>query len=417
MALQKHRGKAVFPKNQTVNQVTPAVTLDFTAPAVINDPYAVYRRLRAHDPVHESAGGEWYLTRYADVALLLKDRRFARESPGGPNPLAREPRPAVRLETLIRHWPVYRDPPAHDRLRAAPGKTFAAVEVESLRPSIQAVTDRLIGDVRAQGGMEAVGDFAFHLPMLVIAGLLGVPTEDRALFKRWSLDITRAVNNGTLEHMQKADPSVQEAHAYFGAILAARRAQPRNDLISRLLAVAGEDALSDEEIIANCIFYAWAGHETTKTLIANSILSLLRHPEQRRTLLRDPSLIGGAVEECLRYESPVQKLGRWTRAPVTIGDKTVPEGNFVVGLLGAANRDPEQFADPERFDIRRNPNRHLGFGTGLHHCLGASLARLEAEIAITTLFQCLPNLALATDSVEWRPYTAFRSLEALPVVF
>ena len=384
---------------------------------MIDDPYAGYRRLRAHDPVHRSAGGEWFLTRYADVASLLKDKRFARESPGGPNPLTREPRPTVRLETLIRNWPVYRDPPAHTRLRAAPGKTFAAAEVESLRPRIQAVTDGLIKDVREQGGMEVMAEFAFHLPMLVISDILGLPSEDRTLFKRWSLDITRAVNNGTLEHMKMADPSVQEAYGYFSAILDARRAHSQDDLISRLVSLGGDDAFSDEEIIANCVFYVWAGHETTKTLIANGLFSLLRHPEQRRALQHDPSLIGGAVEECLRYESPVQKLGRWTRESVTVGEKTIPEGSFVVGLLGAANRDPEQFPDPERFDIRRNPNRHLGFGVGLHHCLGASLARLEAEIAINTLFKRLPNLALATDAIEWRPFTAFRSLEALPVVF
>lgn len=392
--------------------------LDFTAPELIADPYPWYRRLRENDPVHQSASGEWYLTRYEDVAMLLKDRRFGRESPGGPNPLSRVPRPTVRLEELIQQWPVFRDPPAHGRLRAAPGKTFAASEVEMLRPRIQAVTDELIADLRTRGAVEAVADFAFHLPMLVIASILGLPKDDRDLFKRWSLEITRAVNDGTLEHMRRADSTVQEVHSYFMSIIDVRRAQPQDDLISHLLAGGGESsALSDEEIIANCIFYVWAGHETTKTLIANGILSLLRHPKERLVLQLDTSLITSAVEECLRYESPVQKLGRWTRVPVTICDKTIPEGSFVVGLIGAANRDPEQFSDPDRFDIRRNPNRHLAFGVGPHHCLGASLARLETEIAISTIFKRLPNLALAAQAIEWRSFTAFRSLEALPVVF
>jgi cytochrome P450 len=217
--------------------------------------------------------------------------------------------------------------------------------------------------------------------------------------------------------MERCAPAVAALSDYFRALIGARRRQPRNDLISALIAQTEGGALSDDELLSTSIFLLWAGHETTKNLIGNGLLALLQHPDQLAMLRQNPGLIDSAVEELLRYESPVQKIGRWTTEDITIGASTVPAGRYLISLLGAANRDPQQYADPDRLDISRGGGRHLAFGHGIHLCLGASLARIEAQIAINTALRRFPKLALATDRVEWRRYTAFRSLEALPVVF
>lgn len=391
--------------------------LDFEAPAFWADPYPYYARLRRHEPVHHSPAGDWYLTRYADVAQALRDRRLVRESPGGASPLTREARPPMALEKIIAQWMVYRDPPDHTRLRALAAKALMPLLGKGLEARIAAIAGRLFDQLESAGRMEVIADLAHPLPVIVICEIMGVPAADSDRFKSWAHAITAAVDRGRSEDMERCAPAVAALSDYFRELIQARRRQPRDDLMSALIAQTGAGALSEDELLSTSIFLLWAGHETTKNLIGNGLLALLQHPGQLALLRQNPGLIDTAVEELLRYESPVQKIGRWATEDISIGASTVPSGHYLISLLGAANRDPQQYAEPDRLDITRAGNRHMALGHGIHVCLGASLARIEAQVTINTALRRFPKLALATERVEWRRYTAFRSLEALPVVF
>jgi cytochrome P450 len=381
------------------------------------DPYPFYARLRAEDPVHKSTlTGAWVLSRYADVATVLRDSRFGRANAEefwrerfGPGP----------THDTFTKWMLFRDPPDHTRLRTLVNKAFTPRMIEGLRPRVQQIVDELLDAVRGVGQTDVIAALAYPLPVLVICEMLGVPTEDRDIFTGWSGDLARTLDPiVTPEVIERGNAVVASMRDYFRSLIADLRRHPQDNLLSAMIAAEEQgDRLSEEELLANCILLFGAGHETTVNLIGNGMLALLRHPEQLAALRAQPELIVGAVEECLRYDSPVQLTGRQVSEAVTIGDKTLQAGDMVFALIGAANRDPAQFADPDRFVITRNDSRHLAFGQGIHFCLGAALARLEGQIALGTLVRRLPGLALATEAPERRDAFTLRGLRTLPVTF
>jgi cytochrome P450 len=387
-------------------------------PEFLADPYPTYHRLRMEDPVHHSPLGFWVLTRYEDVAAVLRDARFIKE------PLAalvaarfgsEVPR-GVGLSMLDR------DPPDHTRLRSLVSKAFTPRGVEGLRPRIQEIVDGLIARAEAAGTMDVIEEFAYPIPVNVICEMMGVPVKDHERFKGWSLDIARGLDSIWLPPDSEIPRrSAAARHAigdYFRELIAERRASPRGDLLSALIAAeeAG-DKLNEEELLATCILILIAGHETTVNLIGNGVLALLRNPEALRRLRATPGLITTAVEELLRYDGPVQRTARVASDDATIGGHTIHKGEMVMPFIGAADRDPAQFPEPDRLDLARADNRHIAFGWGIHFCLGAPLARVEGQIAIDTLVRRLPRLALVTDTVEYRQSLTLRGLKELPVKF
>ena len=384
-------------------------------PEFIENPFPIYHRLRSEDPVHESPMGFWVLTRYDDVAGMLRDARFGRK---GFDTLlqARFGEAGFDLSML------FRDPPDHTRLRALVSKAFTPRVVEEMRGRIQEIVDALLDRAQDVGRMDVIADLAYPLPLIVICEMLGVPTENRDLFRRWSVDIARSLDAIALptepEVIERGTAARHALADYFRGLIAERRRRPKADLLSDLIAAEEQgDKLTEGELMATVLLLFVAGHETTVNLIGNGTLALLRHPVELRALRADPGLIGSAVEELLRYDGPVQRTGRMPNTDVALGGRTIPKGALVLGLIGAANRDPAHFPDPDRLDITRGDNRHLAFGWGIHFCLGAPLARLEAQIAILALVRRLPRLALATARLEWRRASTLRGLTALPVTF
>jgi cytochrome P450 PksS len=311
------------------------------------------------------------------------------------------------------------DPPDHTRLRALVHKAFTPRLVEQLRPRIQTIADTLLDAVQPKGEMDLIDDYAFPLPITVIAELLGIPVEDRVSFRRW----TNLLVSGepSPERLEQIVPTMQEFAAYLGQLFARRRAQPGEDLVSQLLRVeeAG-DILDERELYSMVFLLLIAGHETTVNLIGNGMLALLQHPDQRERLQQTPALIEAAIEELLRYEGPVATATqRFAREDVPIGGVVIPRGEEVVAVLASADHDERRFTDPDGLDITRSDNRHLAFGHGIHYCLGAPLARLEGQIAISTLLRRMPNMRLNLDpeALAWRPGLLIRGLSGLPVTF
>jgi cytochrome P450 len=386
-------------------------------PDFIADPYPTYHRLRAEDPVHHSPLGFWVLTRYDDVVAALRDPRLAKEAIAG--------FVAARFGTsipAIGQSMLDRDPPDHTRLRGLVSKAFTPRVVEALRPHVRQIVDGLLDRVDGAGKMDLIEEFAYPLPVTVICEMLGVPVADHERFKGWSLDIARSLDallvppDSDVPHR-----GVAARHAlaeYFRALIAERRAVPRADLLSALIAAeeAG-DTLTEQELLSTCILLLIAGHETTVNLLGNGTLALLRNPAELQRLRDHPGLVASAVEELLRYDGPVQRTARIPSEDVTIGGRTIPKGEMVMPFIGAADRDPAHFADPDRLDIARGDNRHIAFGWGIHFCLGAPLARIEGQIAIDALVQRFPKLALATDTPEYRQSLTLRGLASLPVTF
>ncbi len=397
---------------------------DLYGPEFRADPYSVFAQIREREPVLQQAGfdGEtpiWFITRHDDVAaVLVDDERFVRDPRLALTAAEIEARQLSPpgLEAIENHM-LNRDGDDHRRLRRLVTKAFTPRMVEQLRPRIQAIADELLDAVETRREMDLSAEYAFPLPITVIAELLGVPNEDQHRFKEWSdAIISPAVDP---EEMDGFFEQMGAFVAYLTEFFAARRAEPKQDLVSALLAARDqEDALTEEEVFGTVVLLIVAGHETTVGLIGNAVVNLLEHPDQLALVLADPSLIPGAVEELLRYEGPVERsLPRWATVDVELGGKTIQKGDLVIPILGSADRDPERFPDPDALDVRREDVRHLAFGRGSHYCLGAPLARLEAEVALETLFRRLPGLRLAVprEELEWRPTPGFRRVVALPV--
>src|SRR5437588_2635709 len=353
-------------------------------PEFLADPYPTYPRLRAEDPVHQSPLGFWVLTRYDDVSAVLRDARYIKE------PLAAlvAARFGAEVPRGVGLSMLDRDPPDHTRLRGLVSKAFTPRVVEGLRPRIQQIVDELITRAQAAGSMDVIEEFAYPIPVNVICEMLGVPVADHERFKGWSLDIARGLDSIWLppdsEVPRRSAAARHAINDYFRELIAQRRASPRGDLLSALIAAeeAG-DKLNEEELLATCILILIAGHEPTVNLIGNGVLALLRNPGELERLRATPGLITNAVEELLRYDGPVQRTARVASAPATIGGRTIAKGEMVMPFIGAADRDPSQFPDPDRLDLTRADNRHIAFGWGIHFCLGAPLARVEGRTPTT----------------------------------
>jgi cytochrome P450 len=388
-------------------------------PEMLADPYPYYARLRSTDPVHWADQFDgWVLTRYADVMTVLRSPNASSERTA-----AVRQRVAPEFQAMFdvrSHSMLNADAPRHTRLRLLVNKAFTPRTVEGLAPFVQSFVDEVLGKARARGRMDVMAELAFPLPATVIAEMLGVPVEDRDRFKQWSDDSTAAAGNVPAnlspDVLRKSVAAMEELQAYFRGIIAQRRAEPRGDLISDLVRAQEEgDRLSEEELLANSVLLLNAGHETTTNLIGNGTLALLHHPDQLRRLRDDSSLVPSAVEELLRYDSPVQYTTRVLKADMELGGKVLRAGQLVLLLLGAANRDPEQFPDPDRLDVGRPDNKHLAFGLGSHFCLGAPLARLEGRLVFEALLRRTPKMRLDGPPPRYRQNFNLRGLESLHV--
>ncbi len=398
---------------------------DLYGPEFRADPARVFAQMREHDPVLRQVGmdGEtpiWFVTRYEDVAaVLLDDERFVRDARLAFTPEELAALPDNAVPAAIENHMLNRDGADHRRLRRLVTKAFTPKMVGQLRPRIQAIADELLDAVEPRGTMDLSAEYAFPLPITVIAELLGAPSADRHRFQEWSDALITPVLDD--EGVERFNELIGQFIGYLGELFAIRRAEPADDLVSALLAARDEeDALTEEEVFATVVLLIVAGHETTVGLIGNAVVSLLAHPEQLELVRADPSLIPAAVEEVLRYESPVERtLNRWAATDVELGEQTIRRGELVIAIVGAADRDGDRFPEPNRLDVCRADTKHLAFGRGSHYCLGAPLARLEAQIALETLFRRLPGLRLSAplEALDWRPTPGFRRLVELPVAW
>jgi cytochrome P450 len=390
------------------------------SPEFIRDPYPHYERLRATDPMHVTPFGAFVASRHAEVSQVMRDKRFGKDYV---ERTKRRYGPAIMEQPVFRsmsHWMLQQDPPDHTRLRGLVVKAFTARRVEDMRPRIQEVVDQTLDRIAAQGHMDLIEDFAFRLPVTIICDMLGIPEDHREVFYSSSRDGGRLLDPVPLTpaEIEKGNASNAMAAMYFQQLFELRRKSPGDDLTTQLVQ-AEEDGskLSNEELTANIILLFGAGHETTVNLIGNGLLALYRNPDQLALLKADPSLISNAIEEFLRYDSSVQLTGRVALEDIDdVGGKKIPKGESVLCLLGSANRDPAVYPDrPDRLDITRPRIRPLSFGGGIHLCLGAQLARIEAEVAISTLLRRLPELRLDdAENPEWRPTFVLRGLKKLP---
>ena len=378
------------------------VSYDLTASAFIEDPYRTYEQLRRKDPVHRMRLIEaWALTRYEDVQDVLVDhRRFTN---------AERNYDYMQYRTFLDL-----DPPDHTRLRGLVSKAFTPRAVRELGPRIQELVDELLDAVAGKNRIDLISDFAFPLPVIVIAEMLGVPAQDRARFREWSDDIALSVNpllNG--EQIERVRQATEELFDYFEGIIEQRRQAPRNDMISALLAAEEEgDRLTHEELLSTLMLLLVAGNETTRNLIGNGMLALLKNPAQLQRLRDHPELLDSAINELLRYDSPVQIDARNAIDDVEIGGKRIAAGQRILAIVGAANRDPQAFASPDKLDIGRDEVSHLSFGRGIHYCLGSPLAILEGRIAFTSLLARFPSMRLASEPV-FKEQIVLRGVEEL----
>jgi cytochrome P450 len=405
--------------NEQIKTVAGAPLFNPLAPEFIANPYPYYQRLRETAPMHLTPLGFYVASRHADIATVLRDKRFGKDFAGR---MSRRHGPEILEEPVyrsMRHWMLQQDPPDHTRLRGLVVRAFTARRVEDMRPRIQEIVDGIIDRVEARGRMDLIADFAFRLPVTVICDMLGIPAEDRELFFTSSRTGGRLLDPVPLSRaeIEQHNGSNLAAAEYFHRLFELRRREPGEDLTTQLVhAEEHGSKLSNEELTANVILLFGAGHETTVNLIGNGLLALHRNPDQLKLLREDPSLTAGAVEELLRYDSSVQVTGRTTLENVDeIGGIALAKGQSVICLLGSANRDPAVYADPDRLDITRADVRPLSFGGGIHYCLGAQLARIEGEIAIATLLRRLPRLQLDDpEHPDWRQTFVLRGLNALP---
>jgi cytochrome P450 len=406
--------------NEHVQTATTEPLFNPLSPEFIRDPYPSYERLRATDPMHLTPFGTFAASRHAEVSLVLRDKRFGKDYV---ERTVRRYGPQIMEEPVFRsmsHWMLQQDPPDHTRLRGLVVKAFTARRVEDMRPRIQHIVDETLDAIAGQGHMDLIEDFAFRLPVTIICDMLGIPEDHREVFYKSSRNGGRLLDPVPLSPAEIAEANTGNimAKAYFQQLFELRRRSPGDDLTTQLVQ-AEEDGskLSNEELTANIILLFGAGHETTVNLIGNGLLALHRNADQLALLKANPALITNAIEEFLRYDSSVQLTGRVALEDIDdLGGKKIPKGESVLCLLGSANRDPAVYPDrPESLDITRPNVRPLSFGGGIHFCLGAQLARIEAEVAIATLLRRLPDLRL-DDAVnpEWRPTFVLRGLRRLP---
>jgi cytochrome P450 len=388
------------------------------------NPYPKLKELREKDPVHwVELIGAWQFTRYEDVMFILRDPRFSADrEPPDTGLIDRDVVEQSEFQQMFQDNLLGLDPPDHTRLRTLVNKAFTPRVVAELEPRIREITTELLDEAEAHATangrqIDVMNDLAEPLPVIVISEMLGVPAEDRGRFRKWSYDLARALDPlFEQEILDNADRAVRELKEYFRPLVQQRREAPGDDLISALVRAEEEgDRLSEEELYAFCILLLGAGSETTTNLIGNGLLALMQRPDQLDRLRDDPSLHEPAIEELLRFDSPVQVTSRVAMEDMEIGGRAIRAGDFLVLSLAAANRDPAQFNNPDELDISREENRHISLSSGSHYCLGAPLARLEGLIAITSLLDRFPEARLASDKVQWREMVTLRGLTTLPL--
>jgi len=389
-------------------------------PEVLANPYPLFRRLRSEDPVHwDHFLHTWVVTRYADVLEVLHN--FSAERTHTPEKLKAMGLPEMGpIAQLMVKQMLFMDPPAHTRLRSLASYAFSPARVAVLRTHIREIVNQLLEPLQKKNRMDLIRDLAEPLPGIVTAEMLGVPLSDRDQLKAWSADFAEMLGNfqHNPEHAPRMLRTVHAMTTYFRDAIRQQQNNPREGLVHSLMtAEVDGDRLTEEEIVANSIVTMVGGQETTTNLIGNGVLTLLRNPGELKRLQKDLTLIPSAVEEMLRYESPSQHTGRLAPDNVQLGGKTISKGQAVMAVMAAANRDPERFPDPDRFDIGRQDNRHLAFGYAAHFCFGAALARVEAQEALEAIVRGLPNLQLEPGPLVWRNNLGLRGLTALPVEF
>jgi cytochrome P450 len=375
------------------------------------NPYDIYAALRAFDPVHRCPDGGYFLTRFADLDEIYRDRsHFSSDKQSVFAPKFGPGSPLYEHHTRSL---VFNDPPYHTRVRRQIVGALSPSALRTLQPTVTELVDRLLAELEERQRFDLIADFAAAIPVEVIGNLLRVPRADRGPLRGWSLAILGALETElTAEQRARGNDAVLEFTAYLRSLIADRRRHPlgESDLLTRLLQ---EAELTESELLQNCVFLLNAGHETTTNLIGNGLYLLLNHPEAAARLRGDPHLIGTAVEECLRLESPNQLGNRLVTSAVRIRGVTFEPGTYLTLCIGAANRDGEEFPDPERFDIGRKPNRHLAFAAGAHACAGMGVARLEGQIALLHTLQRLPSLRLTAGAMRARR-ARFRGFLSLP---
>lgn len=399
-------------------------------PEVIVDPYPSYHQLRTVDPVHwNPETPSWDLTRYAEVEEVYRDRRMSVDrmsvfSDRIPESMKQTMAPILRI---FNNMMLMSDPPKHTRLRSLANKAFTPRVVENMRVHIQAIAEQLIHDLEKESNIDVIDDLAYPLPVRVICEMLGVASEDRDQFKKWTDDLALFLGDfrRAAEHVEVAQRSALDMIDYLGGIIRECRQHPREDLISALVAAEEEgEKFSEDELFSMFVLLQIGGHETTTNLIGNGMLALLQNPGEMQKLKDDPSLIETAVEEFLRFNSPIQTTSRFATEDMEIGGHRISEGDLIRLYIGAANRDPARFPEPDRLDITRQDNRHVSLALGPHFCLGAALARLEGQIAIGTILRRLSGIRLESPfssesrlaDFKWRNNPIFHGLESLPVI-
>ena len=421
------------PQSAAAASTPPAVTDELSAghPRFAMDPYPLYARMRDVPPVRrDPVLPVWVVTGYEEAMSILRDTRFtvqrksSRTSPDSfsidvlPNGPVRKQLGA--LVSVLATKMIFLDPPEHTRVRNLMNQNFTPRACEQMRPRIQQIADELLDRAMRNGQIDLILDFALQLPIIVICEMIGLPAEDRVQLKKWADAVGNVIALGaSLRQELDARRAMIDMRVYFDEVLERWRRAPGNNLLSMLLK-NGYPSNEDEqaELFSNCVFLLGAGHETTTSLIGNGFRVLRNHPDQFELLARDPSIITTAVEELLRYESPVQWTSRQTRADVTVGAVEIKAGDSLLISLGAANRDPRQFPDPDRLDLKRkDAHRHLAFSGGVHFCLGAALSRVEAQVGLLTLLRRLPTVRIEQNDLKWKTGSTIRTLESLPAAF
>jgi cytochrome P450 len=393
----------------------------------LSNPYPAVASLRAHAPVFWSEEGNyWIITRYADAKAVLSNLKFEKNVQRwrGIDPRVGELPQIKAIGEEHKHWILNMDPPDHTRVRALINKAFTPAMVSTMHAHIQDIADELIDKVLGKPEIDAIADYTFPLPITVIAELMGIPPADRLKFQEWSRTLVETTApsgipaaGGDLARLDTAVKTHRELREYFQPIVEDRRANPKDDLIS-VLAHAEEEGgkLTKEELLSNLVLFLVAGHETTTSLVASGIYNLLAHRDQLELLLQRPELIESAVNEILRFEGPVQLVRRLAAEDLELGGHKIKKGDMVVVMIVAANRDPEEFPQPDKFDITRGTKKHLGFGHAIHRCIGGPLAEVEAQIALSTLFKRLPNVRLKSEKRQWRLPFELRGVKELPLL-
>jgi pimeloyl-[acyl-carrier protein] synthase len=400
-----------------------SIDADLASHSFLVDPYPTYRRLREEAPVHWSEDqGFWLLSRYDDVLGALRDggEHYSLSGAVAARFESLSPADQADLRPIKDHYGVgllHSNPPEHTRLRALVSKAFTPRVIEGLRPRIHEIVDELLRALGEQESPDLVRDFTFPLPAAVLCDVLGLPPSDTERFKAWSDDIALFIGSGAtdLDQAHQAQASLIEARDYLTDLAEQRRQDPQDDVISRLANAARDDALTPGEFLSTCVTFLVGGHETTTALISSAALLLMHRPEQREILLNDPTVLPSLVEETIRYETPGQRATRRLATDVELGGQHLAKRQKVMLMLGAANRDSSQFTNGEAFDIRRDPNRHLGFGMGHHFCIGAPLARLEGQIALAELFSRFPTMQPVVEAPDWVGNFHHRQLKSLRV--